>query len=77
MDWILSGLVVLGNFLIGRKIKWGWIIMIINSLAWVFYALVILHPPQYGLVPSAMINFGISIGSAIKWFREDKDENRV
>lgn len=71
MDWVLSGLVVLGNFLVGRKLKWGWVIMAVNSLAWIYYALLYLDPPQYGLVPSAMLNFLVSVISAIKWFKED------
>jgi len=75
MDWILSGLVVLGNFLVGKKIKWGWIVILINSLAWIYYALVVLHPPQYGLVPSAALNFAVALFSAVKWFREDKQKN--
>lgn len=71
MDWILSGLVLIGNFMIGRKWKWGWIVIAINSLAWVYYSLYILSPPQYGLVPSAILNFFVAGASAIKWFRED------
>jgi hypothetical protein len=73
MDWILSGLVVLGNFMLGRKWKWGWIVMLINSLAWIYYALRILDPVQYGLVPSAALNFVVAGMSAYKWFKEDVD----
>ena len=70
MDWILSGLVLVGNFMIGKKLKWGWIVIAINSLAWIYYALFYLQPVQYGLVPSAVINFGIAVYSAHKWFTE-------
>lgn len=75
MDWILSGLVVLGNFLVGKKIKWGWIVVLVNSLAWIYYALWVLSPPQYGLVPSAALNFVVAFFSAVKWFREDKKKD--
>jgi len=71
MDWILSGLVVLGNFMVGRKWKWGWIVMLVNSLAWIYYAIYILNPQQWGLVPSAALNFIVAGASAYKWFRED------
>lgn len=74
MDWVLSTLVLLGNYLVGKKLKWGWIILAINSIGWVYYALVVLNPPQYGLVPSAIINFFITAWSAYKWF---KDEDTV
>lgn len=70
MDWVLSALVLLGNFLTGKKIKWGWVILAINSLAWIYYALW-LDPPQYGLIPSAAINFVLVTYNAVKWFREE------
>ena len=73
MDWILSGLVLVVNFLLGRKIKWGWILAIVNSFAWMYWAVFVLDPPQYGLVPSSILNLVISVTSAIKWFREDKE----
>lgn len=72
MDWILSTIVLLGNFMIGRKWKWGWIVIAVNSLLWVYYALWFLTPPQYGLVPSAIVNFFIAVFSARKWFKDDQ-----
>lgn len=69
MDWLLSGLVLVGNFLLGRKNKWGWVILAVNSLGWVYYAYS-LNPIQWGLMPSAVINFGICIMAVYKWFKE-------
>lgn len=69
MDWLLSGLVLIGNFLLGRKNKWGWVILAVNSLGWVYYAYS-LNPVQWGLMPSAGINFGICIMAVYKWFKE-------
>jgi hypothetical protein len=74
MDWILSCLTIVGNSLIGRKIKWGWIVMGVCTLMWIYYAVFILNPPQYGLVPASVVTFIISVVSAIKWFREDMVE---
>lgn len=71
MDWVLSFLVLAGNFLLARKIKWGWVVMMANSLAWIYYALGVLDPQQFGLVPSAAINFVLSVMGAWKWFKED------
>ena len=70
MDWILSSLVLGGNFLIGKKLRLGWIILSINSLAWIYYALS-LNPPQYGLIPSAAINFIICGYSVYTWSKKE------
>lgn len=75
MDWVLSGIVLLANYLIGQKIKWGWVIQAIGAVLWMYYALWYLHPPQYGLVPSAAINFIICIDSAGRWFKDDQLKN--
>lgn len=74
MDWFLSVLVVFGAFLLGRKNKWGWIVMIVNTIGWAIYAIWILDPPQWGLVPASVINFVIAVTAAFKWFREDLEE---
>jgi hypothetical protein len=73
LDWVLSGLTIVMNILLGKKIKWGWIMMMGVSLLWVYYSLT-LTPPQYGLLPAVVANLIISIPSAIKWFKEDKGE---
>jgi hypothetical protein len=73
MDWLLSGLVLLGNFLVTRKNKWGLVVLSLNSLMWIYYAFT-LNPVQYGLVPSAVINFVVISIGVIKWFKEDKNE---
>ena len=71
MDWLLSILTIIMNGLLGKKIKWGWILMIVISFLWIYYA-INLNPPQYGLIPATIANLIIAIPSAIKWFREDK-----
>lgn len=71
MDWIASISMLVANFIIGRKIKWGWILFILSCLFWVWYALFYLHPAQYGLVPASVINLAIGVSSFIKWNKED------
>jgi len=73
MDWLLSGLTIVMNIMLGRKNKWGWPLMIIISLLWINYALY-LNPPQYGLLPAVVANLIIAVPSTIKWFREDQNE---
>jgi len=76
MDWLLSLLTIIMNILLGKKIKWGWILMIIVSFLWIYYALS-LQTPQYGLLPAVVANLIIAIPSAIKWFKEDKKEQSM
>jgi hypothetical protein len=71
MDWLLSGLVLAGNYLLKGKSKWGWVVLCLNSLGWIYYAFT-LEPVQYGLVPAAAINFGISLAAVIRWAKEEK-----
>ncbi len=75
MDWILSGLVIAGNLLIGRKNKWGWLVMAVSSVGFIAYALMLI-PHQYGLIPSASINLVISISSARKWFLDERRKDK-
>lgn len=72
MDWFLSALTCLGLFLAGRKNRWGWLVMGVCSLLWVFYALYMLNPPQYGLVPAAVINVLISFHAFFSWNERGK-----
>jgi len=71
LDWVLSGLTIVMNILLGKKNKWGWILMMVVSVLWVIYSLTLI-PPQYGLLPAVLANLIISVPSAIKWFKEDK-----
>lgn len=70
MDWLLSALTLIANYLIGRKIKWGWVVSFFGSALWSYYALFMLNPPQYGLVPAAAINMYISFEAGLRWFKE-------
>lgn len=72
MDWFLSFLVVITNIIIGRKIKWGWVLMVIGALLWIYYAVYMLHPAQYGLIPASLLNVVVGITSFIKWYKDDK-----
>lgn len=71
MDWALSILTIIMNVLLGKKNKWGWVLMLLVSILWIIYSIT-LDPPQYGLLPAVIANIVIAIPSAIKWFKEDK-----
>lgn len=70
MDWILSILTIIGIWLIGKKILWGWLFSAFASILWVVYALK-LSPPQYGLIPASVIYFIIDIISFIRWYKDE------
>ncbi len=76
LDWILSILTIAMNILLGKKNKWGWIMMLVVSALWILYALT-LNPPQYGLLPAVVANVFIAVPSAIKWFKEDRIDRRL
>lgn len=66
MDWVLSFLVIFGNWLLTKKNRWGWVVMGVNSVGWIIYAFM-LEPNQYGLIPAAAINFVISVKGVYEW----------
>ncbi len=66
MDWILSAFTILGNWLTGKKIPFGWIILAAGAFLWIYYALS-LNPPQYGLIPASLINLALCGINAWKW----------
>ena len=66
MDWILSFLVIGGNYLLGKKIIWGWVVMFVNSVGWIIYAFTF-EDIQYGLIPSAAINVVLFVKGYLEW----------
>ena len=75
MDWGLSMATVLANFFLGRKNVVGWIILEAVSILWIYYAIWILNPPQYGLLLSCVPYIFISGYNCYKWTKE-KNESR-
>jgi len=70
VDWILTGTMLTSNFLIGRKRIIGWVLFVITSLMWVWYAVALLDPPQYGLAMGAVANILIGSYSGYRWYVE-------
>jgi hypothetical protein len=73
MDWVLSFSVIFCNYLIGKKYKNGWLLNAVIAVAWVIYAIVVLNPPQYGLVVASVFNFLISLRNYYLWWLEEFD----
>ena len=66
MDWLGFGLILSGNWLIGSKNKFGFILVAVGSLIWVYLALGI---PNYALVA---INFSGAIFMLRGWLKWGK-----
>ena len=69
MDWLLSFAVIFGTFLLSRKVRWGWLVLAVGSIGWMYYATT-LTPPQWGLLPSSAINLVISLLGYKNWNKE-------
>lgn len=66
MDWFLSFLIVIVNFLLSKKLRWAWLVMIGSALLWIYYA-ISLSPPQYGLIPASVLNIIVAISGYKNW----------
>ena len=66
MDWLLSILVITGNYMLGKKMIFGWVVMLVNSIGWIIYAFTF-DDIQYGLVPAAAINVFLSVKGYLEW----------
>jgi Na+/proline symporter len=75
MDWALSVLIIIANLLVSKKNKYGWLVMAITNVLWILYALIILTPPQFGLLPAIVINLVISISGFRSWSTPENKEN--
>lgn len=63
-SWVLAVIGVAGIFLVGRKTIWGWLILCVNEVLWIIYAL---HTDQYGFIVSALAYAAVYIRSYIHW----------
>ena len=50
-SWLLAVIGVTGIFLVGRKTIWGWLILCVNEVLWIAYALA---TDQYGFIAMAV-----------------------
>jgi hypothetical protein len=67
-SWILAAIGVTGIFLVGRKTIWGWLVLCVNEVLWIAYALA---TDQYGFIAMALAYAAIYIKSYIHWRNDD------
>ena len=67
-SWVLAVIGVTGIFLVGRKTIWGWLILCVNEVLWIAYALA---TKQYGFIAMAIAYAAVYIKSFMHWKKEE------
>ena len=67
-SWVLAVIGVTGIFLVGRKTIWGWLILCVNEVLWIFYALA---TDQYGFIFMAVTYAAVYIKSFLHWRKDE------
>jgi nicotinamide riboside transporter PnuC len=67
-SWVLALVGVTGIFLVGRKTIWGWLILCVNEVLWIFYALA---TDQYGFIFMAVTYAAVYIKSFLHWRKDE------
>jgi len=64
LAWLAVTLEMFGNWIIGDKHRWGFVIKMIGSVAWLTVAVL---SGIHGLIASAILGFMISCRNFIHW----------
>ena len=67
-SWILMTVGAFGLFTVGRKVWWGWMVLIVNEWLWVIYAV---NTKQYGFIVAAIIYGTVYVNNILKWKATD------
>ncbi len=66
-SWILAIIGVTGIYFVGKKTIWGWVVLSVNEVLWIIYAVT---TKQYGFIVAAVAYGIVYIKSFIQWQRE-------
>ena len=66
-SYVLAAIGVTGIFFVGRKTIWGWLVLCINEVIWIAYALA---TKQYGFIIMALAYTAVYIKSYMGWKSE-------
>lgn len=67
-SWVLACIGITGIYFVGRKTVWGWVVLFVNELLWVGYAI---ETEQYGFIFSALAYGIVYVRSFIHWRRDE------
>ena len=74
MDWIAGILELSGDWTIGNKKKFGFILKFLCNLAWIYVALT---TKVYGLLIVVVPAVFVNIRNYTKWAKENKNAGKV
>lgn len=63
-SWLLMTVGSIGLLTVGRKVWWGWMVLIINEWLWVIYAV---NTKQYGFIVAAAIYGTVYTINIMRW----------
>ena len=66
-SWVLACCGIVGTFIVGRKNKWGWVVLFFNETLWIIYAL---HTKQYGFILGSLAYMAVYVKSHRHWAKE-------
>jgi hypothetical protein len=66
-SWILAIIGVTGIYFVGKKTIWGWVVLGVNEVLWIIYAVT---TKQYGFIVAAIAYGVVYVKSFIQWQRE-------
>jgi nicotinamide riboside transporter PnuC len=66
-SYVLAAIGVTGIFFVGRKTIWGWLILCLNEVLWIIYAVT---TKQYGFIFAAIAYGIVYVKSYLLWRRE-------
>lgn len=66
-SYILAAIGVTGIFFVGKKTLWGWLVLCVNEIIWIAYALA---TDQYGFIIMALAYMTVYIKSYLGWKSE-------
>ena len=65
-SWALEAIGLTGSVLVGRKLWWGWLILLFNCFCWFAFGLV---SHQYGFCAFSCIYICIYTHNTVKWYK--------
>ena len=66
-SYVLAAIGVTGMFFVGKKTIWGWLVLCINEVIWIAYAIA---TDQYGFIIMALAYTAVYIKSYMGWKSE-------
>lgn len=70
LDWVAGYTSLVGMYLVGKKIWWGWIV---NALNLIILTFISAYFNLWGFIPVNIVLMTIYIKNMLQWYREKKN----